>query len=137
MTRKPRFVADTNILISSLLLFNSLPGQAVHQALSIGVLLRSEATLFELARVLERSKFDDYATLEERKTFLDWLIRETDNVEIEKSVVACRDPKDDKFLELAVNGGAACVISGDNDLLVLDPFQGIPILSPARFIARY
>ncbi len=50
-------------------------------------------------------------------------------------VTACRDPTDDKFLELAINGRADVVITGDRDLLVLHPFRGIPIVSPATFIS--
>lgn len=136
-TSKPRFVTDTNVLISFLLLFDSVPGQAVHKTLSTGTLLRSEATLYELARVLERSKFDAYTSLEERKSFLAWLVRETVPVKIEETISACRDPKDDIFLELAVNGQATSIISGDGDLLSLNPFRGISVISPARFIERY
>jgi predicted nucleic acid-binding protein len=56
-----------------------------------------------------------------------------DLVTITESIVACRDPHDDKFLELAVNGRADVIISGDADLLVLDAFRGIPIITPAAF----
>ncbi len=49
-------------------------------------------------------------------------------------VTACRDPTDDKFLELAVNGRADLIISGDADLLVLNPFRGIAIMTPAAFV---
>ncbi len=55
-------------------------------------------------------------------------------VTIIEPIVACRDPTDDKFLELAVNGQADFIVSGDADLLVLNPFRGIPILSPATFV---
>lgn len=55
-------------------------------------------------------------------------------VAIAEPVVACRDPTDDKFLELAVNGHADLIVSGDADLLVLNPFRGIPILSAAAFL---
>jgi predicted nucleic acid-binding protein len=48
----------------------------------------------------------------------------------------CRDPKDDKFLEAALTSQADCLVTGDADLLVLDPFEGIPILRPAEFLAR-
>jgi predicted nucleic acid-binding protein len=48
----------------------------------------------------------------------------------------CRDPKDDKFLEAALAGDADCLVSGDADLLDLTPFEGIPILRPAEFLAR-
>jgi len=49
-------------------------------------------------------------------------------VKITERIAACRDPKDDKFLELAVNGHA------DSDLLALNPFLGIPIITPADFV---
>ncbi len=55
-------------------------------------------------------------------------------VAIGEEVHACRDPKDDKFLDLAVNGQATCLISGDADLLALHPFRGIAILTPAQFL---
>jgi uncharacterized protein len=50
--------------------------------------------------------------------------------------VACRDPTDDKFLELAVNGNADIVLTGDADLLALNPFRGIPIVAPGSFIQQ-
>jgi putative PIN family toxin of toxin-antitoxin system len=49
-------------------------------------------------------------------------------------IAACRDPADDKFLELAVNGRAALIVSGDRDLLALNPFRQIPIVTPAAFV---
>lgn len=58
-------------------------------------------------------------------------------VAIAESVHECRDPKDDKFLDVAINGQASCIVSGDNDLLVLDPFRGIEILTPRDFLERY
>jgi putative PIN family toxin of toxin-antitoxin system len=55
-------------------------------------------------------------------------------ITIIERVEACRDPTDDKFLELALNGKADLIVSGDADLLVLNPFRGIPIISPATFV---
>jgi predicted nucleic acid-binding protein len=51
----------------------------------------------------------------------------------ERIAAACRDPTDDKFLELAVNGRADLIVSGDADLLALDPFRGIPIITPTAY----
>jgi putative PIN family toxin of toxin-antitoxin system len=56
-----------------------------------------------------------------------------------KKVTACRDPKDDKFLEAALAAGADCIVSGDTDLLDLNPFEEIPTgvaVRPAEFLAR-
>ena len=55
-------------------------------------------------------------------------------VTITEAVQACRDPSDDKILELAVNGRADYIITGDDDLLVMNPFRGIPIIRPAEFL---
>jgi predicted nucleic acid-binding protein len=55
-------------------------------------------------------------------------------ISIIEHVKVCRNPTDDKFLELALNGKADVIVTGDSDLLVLDPFQGIPIISPATFV---
>jgi len=55
-------------------------------------------------------------------------------VTIKKRIIACRDPKDDKFLELAVNGHADLIVSGDADLLAFNPFREIPIVTPATFV---
>ena len=57
------------------------------------------------------------------------------DVAISGTLHACRDPKDDMILECAVASGAACIISGDKDLLALDPFDGIRIVGPAEYLA--
>ena len=62
------------------------------------------------------------------------LIAAAEVVTISERIVACRDPTDDKFLELAVNGKADLVVTGDADLLVLNPFREIPIVAPATFV---
>ncbi len=131
-----RIVVDTNALISRLLVPESLPGRAVRRAIDTAQLLVSEATLTELADVLSRPKFDAYMSIEDRQEFFRRLSRVVEVVPIIYVVRACRDPKDDKFLELAVNGNADLIISGDDDLLVLHPFRGIPIMTPASFLER-
>ncbi len=57
------------------------------------------------------------------------------SVQITETVQACRDPDDDKILELAVNGGGDYIVTGDDDLPVLNPFRGIAIVSPAELLA--
>ncbi|CAN5843773.1 putative toxin-antitoxin system toxin component, PIN family [soil metagenome] len=135
MATSKRFVIDANVLISSLLFFESIPGQAVTKALMTGVLLRSESTLSELARVLERAKFDRYLARYERMVFLDRFIQDTVHVNTQPAILASRDVNDNKFLELAVAGQATCIITGDSDLLDLHPFRGISIVTPTQFIA--
>ena len=99
-----------------------------------GEVLVSADVIVELNDVLGRDKFARYVTEEERARFLRSLLHEARLVEIREKVRACRDPKDDKFLELAVNGEADCIVSGDDDLLSLDSFRSIPTLTPAKFL---
>ena len=90
----------------------------------------------ELATGLGRSKFDPYLSIADRQRFIHLLGRIAEMVPIVRAVRACRDPRDDKFLEAAVNGRADLVIAGDRDLLELDPFMGIAILAPAAYLTR-
>ncbi|HJS92535.1 MAG TPA: putative toxin-antitoxin system toxin component, PIN family [Steroidobacteraceae bacterium] len=129
-----RIVADTNLLISRLLLPESLPAKAVRKAVAEGQLLISDATLEELADVLSRPKFDSYVSLEDRQQFIRVLNRIAEWVTITAPVKACRDPRDDKFLEVALHGDADLIVTGDRDLLVLHPFRGLDILSPRQYL---
>ena len=88
----------------------------------------------EFADVLRRSKYDRYATLAKRNEFLRVLVKRSAFVEPEEEIRACRDPKDNKFLELAVSGEAQCIVTGDADLLILHPFRGIDIKTSADFL---
>jgi uncharacterized protein len=136
VTPRERIVVDTNVLISRLLLPDSIPGRAVRKAVDIGQLLVSEGTMAELADVAGRAKFDPYLSIADRQEFIRLLGRIAEMVPILRVVHACRDPRDDKFLEAAVNGRADLILTGDRDLLALDPFLGIAILSPGAYLAR-
>lgn len=125
---------DTNVLVSAFLLAQSKPRQALGRALQQGRVLLSFASLAELYEVLAREKFRRYISEEDVRTVLAALTREAQWVEVDIQVTICRDPKDNKFLELAVSGKATHIITGDTDLLVLNPFQGVRILTPNEFL---
>jgi len=131
---KPRFVFDTSAIISAALLKRSVSRKAFDKALDEGELLVSAETIDELNRVLGRVDFAKYVTEDERLEFLAVLLREATFVEVTVYVGECRDPSDNKFLELAVSGAAVCIVSGDQDLLVLHPFRGISIVTPRGFL---
>lgn len=133
---RARVVVDTNVLVSRLLLPDSVSARAVRHIVETGQLLASDATLTELADVLSRDKFDRYVDLADRQAFFRQLARIVERVPVTYIIRACRDPKDDMFLELAVNGRADYIVSGDQDLLMLSPFQQIPILNPARYLGQ-
>ena len=129
-----RVVIDTGVVVSAVLLPRSVPRQAFDRAAAQGRILVSAATVAELDDVLRRPKFDKYIEEVRRLEFLAALIDSAEAIEPTESVSACRDPKDDKFLELAVSGRVSHLISGDPDLLALNPFRGIPIITAREFL---
>ena len=137
MKSKDRFVFDTSVLVSAVLIEDSHPAQAFRKARQIGKILLSLPTAEELNEVMGREKFNRYLTAEDRERFVAAFIRAARFIEITEQISACRDSKDDKFLELAVCGHAACIITGDKDLLALHPFREIPILSVGQFLASF
>lgn len=96
----------------------------------------SEETVDELNTVLRRDRFERYVTAVQRLEFLAELIEKAEWVHVTAVVCECRDPEDNKFLELAVSGRATHLISGDKDLLILHPFCGIQIVTPQMFLTR-
>jgi putative PIN family toxin of toxin-antitoxin system len=129
-----RTVIDTGVAVSAVLLPRSVPRQAFDAAVSRGKLLVSEATVAELDEVLRRPKFNKYVPEELRLEFLAALLQRAEQVVVAEVIRACRDAKDDKFLELAVSGKASHIVTGDADLLVLHPFRSIAIVSPQAFL---
>jgi len=133
---RERVVIDTNVLISGLLSTTSTPAKAVDRAVTSGQLVATSATLRELMTKLLSPKFDRYVSRERRDALLIRLAPLIEIIEVVQHVQACRDPRDDKFLEAAVNGRADVLMSGDKDLLVLHPFRGIDIITPTAYVNR-
>jgi putative PIN family toxin of toxin-antitoxin system len=128
-----RIVVDTNVFVSAALKDKSLPAIAAALVVQHGVLLKSAATEAQLFEVLSRP----YLAPLIAPAAHDWLNKSLATAElviITERIAACRDPTDDKFLELAVNGRADLILTGDDDLLVLNPFREIPIVGPAAFM---
>jgi len=129
-----RFVIDTNVLVSALLTPAGHSRQAFDKANRSGFVLQSEETFAELEDVIYRERFDDYITDEERAYFLADLLAKTVFVVPSERVAACSDPDDDRFLELALGGDAAFVVTGNLDDFPPSPWRGIRILPPASFL---
>lgn len=131
MISAQRLVVDTNLVFSGLLF--PVPSRAVLKAQD-SVMLVSEATRIELMEVMGRKRFDRYLDRSIRQKLLSEYLEACRMIEIPTPIRACRAPRDDRFLEVAVHGRAALIVTGDADLLALHPFQGISILSPAAFL---
>ncbi len=130
-----RAVLDTNILVSAVLLPHSVPRRVFDHVIRNARLLHSDAVISELSDVLSRPKFDRYISASDRLEFLAKTVRDAESVEVIVSITACRDPGDNKFLELAVAGSVSHLITGDEDLLALNPIRGIAIVRPQEVLA--
>jgi putative PIN family toxin of toxin-antitoxin system len=131
-----RVVVDTNTIVSGILLPHSVPGRLLEFLAGHAALIFSPATRDELLGVISREKFDRYVSAEVRERAVTILARDGDIVTPRRLVRICRDPKDDKFLDVARAGNADCLISGDRDLIDLREFEGIPILAARRYLAN-
>jgi uncharacterized protein len=134
-TNERRFVCDVNVIISAVLIPGSKPDRALRKAQDLGQLLVSESIWLELEQVLARPKFNRYTTPEERNDFLVDLSETVQFIDVTEQINECRDPKDNKYLELALSGQAECIVTGDDDLLVLNPWRGVEILNVQEFLA--
>jgi uncharacterized protein len=130
-----RIVVDTNVFVSAVLKNNSLPFLVVRWIDEHGGLLKSAATEREILSVLSRPQIAA-VTIPIFRDDLAKLLARAELITVTERIIACRDPHDDKFLELAINGLADLIVSGDADLLALNPFRDIPILTPAAFMQR-
>ena len=135
-----RAVIDTGVLVSALIRPHGTTGEVL-RLLRDGrfTAVYSTDLLVEIIDVLGRPTLHSkYHIQPEDISVLINLIRlRGDLVVPVRRVTACRDPKDDKFLEAAVAGEADCIVSGDADLLDLTPFEDIPILRPAEFLVKF
>jgi putative PIN family toxin of toxin-antitoxin system len=136
-----RVVVDTSTLVSAALRADSIPHKALLEALATSDLCASTETLAELERVLDNKKFDRYLDQTLRREFVALIRRQShlfavETTDLEAVEPPCRDPEDNKFLALALAAEANVLISSDDDLLVLHPWRGIPIVTPADFLSR-
>lgn len=134
MKIKRRIVIDTNILISASFTRRSVLHDAVETVLLHHLLLTSPETYAELEHTLLLPKFNRFVSLEKRQRFLLTFLFAARMIDVHTTITVCRDPKDNKFLELAVDGKADSIITGDKDLLALHPFGGIAIFTPRSFL---
>ena len=130
-------VVDTNILARALIVPQGSLGPFLLRLRDASyVLLYSQATLAELADVLGRPSIREKYGISDPDilTTLALILLRGEGVDPDRPVAVCRDPRDDKFLEVAIAGRADAIVTLDEDLLVLHPFEGIPVIAPSAFL---
>ena len=129
-------VFDASAVVSAALRANSVPERALLRAEAIDVFALSVEVDTEISEVLCRSRFAAAVSVERRNRILASLRDQAVWFTPSQRIADCRDPKDNRYLELALASGAGAIVSGDADLLVLHPWRGTRILRPADYLAE-
>jgi putative PIN family toxin of toxin-antitoxin system len=130
-------VLDASTFVSAALKADSLPEQALLRAVTMpNRLVLSQQVEEEYREIIFRPKFDRFASVDRRRRVLDIILVAAERIEPTEIVRECRDPEDDKYLALAAAGADVIVSSDVRHLRSMHPWRGIPILSPAEFLAR-
>jgi uncharacterized protein len=127
-----RVVVDTNIWLSAAISKSGAPAQVVRRVLQMGVPVFSQATFAELEARLWKPKFDRYLSMDTRRAILHDANAVAHWVEIPADLAAktySRDPDDDKFIHTAFAASAAWLVTGDQDLLVIETPLPVRILT--------
>jgi uncharacterized protein len=132
-----RVVVDTNVLVSFAIRPNRDFERLFDYLAAHAMTLVSEETVAEIFAVLSREKFRRYISQNSAIDYVEWYVGISESVVVQEHIAACRDPKDDKFLALAVAGKADCIIAGDSDLLDMVAYNGIPIYRAAEFLKLF
>jgi uncharacterized protein len=127
-------VLDTNVIVSALAYPRSKPRIALDKALSKAVVLASADTLGEFARVLGRKKMRRYLDADEATAFLASYSQKIVPIVVISTRNRSRGADDDVFVNLAIDGAADCLVTGDRDLLVLGSIERTRIVTPAVFL---
>jgi putative PIN family toxin of toxin-antitoxin system len=133
----PNVVFDASTIVGAVIKEGSVPERALRLALAHETLCLSQAVEDEIRGVLERAKFARYFSAARRELVLSRLVTAALVVDPIAQVTDCRDAKDNKYLELALAAGVETIVSSDDDLLVLDPWRSIRIVSPAAYVQRW
>ena len=124
--------------MSASILPNSLVRHALNKATRLGSIITSQKVFEEYTQVLFRDKFDKYfISVDERFEIFNLVETKMLFFLPTETFTDCRDHKDNNFLELAIAAQASCIITGDNNLVVLHPFRNIPILNAVNILKYF
>ena len=132
----PNVVFDASSIVGALLKRDSVPERALLLARTHDTIYLSRAVEAEIRAVCARPKFRRYLSPGRLDLVLDLLKAASASIEPTIVVTDCRDAKDNKYLELALAAGATTIVASDGDLLALDPWRGIRILTPSEYVRQ-
>lgn len=130
-------IFDCNVLVSAFIFRGGTTRKSWDKAKANHSIISSQNIFAEYRYIFSHSKFDKYLKPETRQELILEIGSVIKTVPVTHNVKICRDPKDDMYLELALSGKADCIITGDPDLQILNPFENILIISPKEFLEQF
>jgi putative PIN family toxin of toxin-antitoxin system len=127
-------VFDASTIVGAALKPDSIPRRALLAARKSATIALSEAVYDEIREVLGRAKFRAALSPRRQADILAMLDEDAIWVEPVTTITDCIDPKDDKYLELALAAGASVIVSSDKHLLNMHPWRGVAIRRPAGYL---
>lgn len=132
---KHKIVIDTNLWISFLLTSDYSKIDSLLSKETI-VLLFSQELLDEFVEVAQRPRFRKYFSIDDLENLLLKVRTKAEFVSVTSDIDICRDPKDNFLLALAQDGKATHLITGDNDLLVLEKIGKTKIITLTKYLSK-
>ena len=132
----PNVVFDASSLVGALLKADSTPERALLLARSHDTICLSPAVEAEIRAVFSRPKFAKYLPSDRGQRVSDLITAAALSFAPTETVTDCRDANDNKYLELALASAATTIVASDEDLLVLNPWRGVRIITPAEYVKR-
>ena len=126
-----RVVVDTNVLISAQISTQGASRRLLNRLIADHDVILSDVILGEVVETLLTKFSYDSALVSNVIAELMKVVEIVEPVTFPEQI--CRDPDDDAILGTAVAGNADCIVTGDSDLLVLDRFRDVGIISPSEF----
>ncbi|HEY3845536.1 MAG TPA: putative toxin-antitoxin system toxin component, PIN family [Acetobacteraceae bacterium] len=128
-------VIDASTIVGAAFRQGSVPWRGLMRARERDLVAMSEAVADEIREVLGRPKFAPVLTLRRQAEIVALLFTDAHWFVPTIRVTDCRDPGDDKYLELVLAANATVLVSSDRDLLSLHPWRGVPVLRPSDYLA--
>ena len=130
-----RIVIDTNVVVSAIVfggqpwkLIKCLTNSDLDAYASIQIVEEYKSTLLRLLKKYPEKEI--HTTMEKFEKYIHVLPSHS-------HIEACRDPDDNKFIECAIDNRCIYIVSGDKDLLVLEQYEDIGILTVSEFLEQY
>ena len=130
-----KILIDTNIIISGLF-FRGLPKEfLIKMDFKKFQVCVNKEIITEYKEQIQKKILNPKYILNEE--LFEKFFKDLHNFEKVSDLKVCRDPKDDKFINCAIDAKAIYIVSGDNDLLTLKNFAGIEIVTAREFYDKY